>query len=63
MGTLITILVYLLICGLVAFLIRKAPFLDEEYKQIGLYILLVVFVLAVISLLLGYSGAPVLVLR
>lgn len=52
MNLLVVILVYFLVFGLVYFLIQKAPF-GEDIKQIALYVLLVVFVIAVIGLLTG----------
>lgn len=59
MNIVVGVLIYLLIFGLVALLIRKAPFIEDDYKQIALYVLLVVFVLFVIDLLTGFMwGGP-----
>jgi hypothetical protein len=53
---LITVLIIVLVAGLVAWIIQKAPFIPEEYKAIALWILLVILVIWVISILLPMAG-------
>jgi len=55
-GLLISLLIIILVLGLVAFLIRQAPFIDEPYKQWALYAVLVVAVLIIIIKLLPLAG-------
>lgn len=58
---LVYLLILVLVFGLIAMLIRWAP-VDDRFKQIAIYVLLVVFVLFVIVLLLGLVGAGPVVL-
>ncbi len=63
MNLLINVLVLALVCGLIALLVRKAPesILPGSWKEIVLYIVLVVFVILVIGILTG--GPALIVVR
>lgn len=63
MNILVSLLIYLLVAGLIALLIKKAPFIDEQFKQIAIYVVLVVFVILVIGLLIGFGPGPIIVVR
>jgi len=45
-------------CALLVFLIRKAPFIDPDWKEYLSYGILVVFVLWIISQVLGFPVNP-----
>ncbi len=55
--SLIGLIVWVLILGLIAYLISAAPFISAPFKTIANYILIVIAVIVVISFLLGLSGA------
>lgn len=42
---LVTALIVLVVAGVVAFLIKRAPFIDEPYKSYALYLIMAVVVL------------------
>jgi hypothetical protein len=58
-GLLIFLLVVFLICGLVVFLIRRAPFIEQPFKAWAEYAVVVVAVLIVIIRLLQALGVSV----
>lgn len=48
----IFVAVVVLLCGLIAYLIRSAPFIDEPFKSLGVWaVLAVAIVLIIIKLL------------
>jgi len=53
---LIMVLIVAAVCGLIVFLINRAPFIPAEWKAIGGYIVLFVFVIWIITLLLPMAG-------
>lgn len=52
MVLMVNVLIYLLVFGLIYFLIQHAP-VDEQFKRIAQYVLLVVFVICLINVLAG----------
>jgi hypothetical protein len=56
--SLVTLLCIILLAGVIAFLIKKAPFIDEPYKGYALWVLLVVVVLWIAFTLLGPFPNP-----
>lgn len=58
-GLLITILIVALIAGLVIFLIRRAPFIEEPFKSWAEYLVIVIAVIIVILRLLPLIGVSV----
>lgn len=56
---LITILIVALIAGLVIFLIRRAPFIEEPFKSWAEYLVIVIAVIIVILRLLPLIGVSV----
>jgi hypothetical protein len=54
--SLLSILFVLVAVGVIVFLIRRAPFLDADWKGYISYGILVVVVLWLLSLFLGTSG-------
>lgn len=51
-GILIFIAVVVLICGLIAYLIRSAPFIEEPFKSFGVWAVLAVAILLIVVKLL-----------
>lgn len=45
---LITILIIVLVCGVIAWLINQAPFIEATFKTIGVYACIVVAVILVL---------------
>jgi len=56
--SLLYLLCLLLVAGLIAFLIKKAPFIDEPYKGYALWVLLAVVILYIVFTLLGPFPNP-----
>ncbi len=51
-GMLVFVAVVVLICGLIAYLIRSAPFIEEPFKSFGVWaVLAVAIILLVVKLL------------
>ncbi len=46
--TLVSLIFVLVVCGVAAFLVKRAPFIDGEYKTAILWVILVVAVLCVL---------------
>ncbi len=57
-GIIITFLVAALLCGLLVFLIDRAPFIDAEWKGYIRYGVLVLFVVWLVIILFGAIGTP-----
>ncbi len=55
-STLITILIIVIVCGAIAFLLQRAPFIEEPFKSFGVYALLVVAVILIVLQLAGLAG-------
>jgi hypothetical protein len=53
---LITILVILVICGAIAFLLNRAPFIEEPFKSFGVWCILAVAVILIIIELAQLAG-------
>lgn len=56
LSSLVTILIILVICGSIAFLLNRAPFIEEPFKSFGVWCILVVAVILVILQLAGLAG-------
>jgi hypothetical protein len=67
MSSLVDTVIYLLIIGIVVgiliFLVNRAPFIPAEWKQIIVYIIYFICAIAVINLLLGMTGHPLVEFR
>ncbi len=50
---LLYVLAVVLVAGAVVFLIRQAPFIDEQYKQFGVWVVLVFAVIFLVMMLFG----------
>jgi drug/metabolite transporter (DMT)-like permease len=57
-GWVVSLIVLGIICGLLIFLVRKAPFIPPEWKTGIEYLIYLVVVLIVIGWLLGFVGQP-----
>lgn len=57
METFIGLIIWLLVLGLIAYLVEIAPFLDGTFKVFIRWALIAVGVVILISFLLGYAGA------
>ncbi len=55
-STLITILIIVIVCGAIAFLLQRAPFIEEPFKSFGVYALLVVAVILIVLQLAGLAN-------
>ncbi len=55
-STLVTILIIVIVCGAIAFLLQRAPFIEEPFKSFGVYALLVVAVILIVLQLAGLAG-------
>lgn len=53
---LITIVVVILICGILAFLIQAAPFIAEPFKSFGVWVLIAVAAIIIIIELASLAG-------
>lgn len=53
MTTVLVILVILIVCGALAFLLNRAPFIEEPFKSFGVWMLLVVAVILILLQLVG----------
>lgn len=51
-GILVFIAVVVLICGLIAYLIRSAPFIEEPFKSFGVWAILAVAIIIIVIKLL-----------
>lgn len=51
-GILIFIVVVVIICGLLAYLIRSAPFIEEPFKSIGVWAIVAVAIVVIVIKLL-----------
>ena len=64
---LVEFVIYLLIIGLIfgilLFIVGRAPFIPEPWKQVITWIIYVVGALMVINILLGLAGHPLFTLR
>ena len=56
LSSLVTILIILVICGAIAFLLNRAPFIEEPFKSFGVWAILCVAVILVILQLAGLAG-------
>lgn len=56
---LVTIVIIVVICGLVAFLLQQAPFIAEPFKSFGVYAILVVAVILIVLQLAGLAGVHI----
>jgi uncharacterized membrane protein YdjX (TVP38/TMEM64 family) len=56
LSVLLTILVILVICGAIAFLLNRAPFVEEPFKSFGVWVILVVAVIMIILVLAPLVG-------
>ncbi len=56
LSILVTILIILVICGAVAFLLQRAPFIEEPFKSFGVWCILVVAVILIILQIAGLAG-------
>lgn len=54
--SILDIVILLVVVGIIAFLIQRAPFIDEPYKSWALYALLVFVAIAIIVMVLGGSS-------
>jgi preprotein translocase subunit SecE len=55
-NVILTLIIAGIVFGLLDLLIRKAPFIPEEWKQGMRYVLLVLAVLVLIGILVGLTG-------
>lgn len=51
-GILVFVAVVVLICGLIAYLIRSAPFIEEPFKSFGVWAVLAVAIIIIVMKLL-----------
>jgi len=51
-GILVFVAVVVLICGLIAYLIRSAPFIEEPFKSFGVWAVLAVAIIVIVIKLL-----------
>jgi hypothetical protein len=51
-GILVFVAVVVLICGLIAYLIRSAPFIEEPFKSFGVWAILAVAIIVIVIKLL-----------
>lgn len=51
-GILVFVAVVVLICGLIAYLIRSAPFIEEPFKSFGVWAILAVAIIIIVIKLL-----------
>ena len=47
MSILIAVVIIIGVCGIIAFLINRAPFIEAEFKTLGVYAMLVVAVILI----------------
>jgi len=58
-SVLIFIVVVLLICGLLAYLLRSAPFVDEPFKSWGVWAIMAVAIILIVVKLLELLGVSI----
>lgn len=56
---LISLLIILLVLGLIAFLVRQAPFIESPYKEWAMYLILVIAVIIIIVKILPLAGVNI----
>lgn len=59
----IYLLVVAIVFGILLFIVGKAPFIPEPWKQVITWIIYLVGALMVINLLLGLAGSPMFTIR
>lgn len=52
LGILLFIVIVVIVCGLLAYLLRSAPFIEEPFKSIGVWAIVAVAVILIIIKLL-----------
>jgi len=57
-GWVVSLIILGIVCGLLIFLVRKAPFIPPEWKSGIEYLIYFIVILIVIGWLLGYVGQP-----
>jgi hypothetical protein len=57
-GWVVSLIILGIVCGLLIFLVRRAPFIPHEWKTGIEYLIYVVVILIVIGWLLGFFGQP-----
>jgi amino acid transporter len=56
LSVLLTVLVVLIVCGIVAFLINRAPFIDEPFKSFAVWCIIAVAAIVIIVELVQLTG-------
>jgi uncharacterized BrkB/YihY/UPF0761 family membrane protein len=58
-SVLVSIVVIVLICGLLAWLIRSAPFVEEPFRSWGVWAIMAVAAILIILQLVGLTGVDI----
>lgn len=61
--TILALIVYLVVLGIIAYLVNLAPFIQQTFKTFIVYVLILIGAIILISFVLGLVGSPTINLR